>query len=319
MTTTTKTRDRRLSQNSITIYVDTEKRQSVAISSGLGYNTVEKLVKKINSNPASYQHQTCAILHIYWTSYVWYIVLIIFMIVLLLTFFFAFFPDQWLKIWRRDIWFYLCIALGSFIIISVIIYYIIQCCDKNRWLDNELQRIHVLIRQSNTIEYSDKHNYKKKSKNWVDYTDSESDYDENNINNLHYVNLNPVTLTKKEKDEDVVKMKIEIWLENKPKRDRIIKKMVSKIDETESKDEEFEINHDSDIEITTFDPINEADLEREGLIHHNDSHTDDVHIPIERVSNEQNEQNENDGLLVDEMKDEKEIQHILPKDQSESD
>lgn len=291
--------DRELSLNSITIYIDTEKRHSVAISSGTLYRTVERLLKKVNANPQRYQYQNCVIIHIYWTLYIWYIVLIIFIIISLLILFFAFFPDDIFKIWLRQFWFYLCISINLFIILSVIIYYIIQKCDKNRWLNNELNRIHVLIKQSNTIEYSDKHNYKKKSKknNWIDYyTDSETEYDQNNINNLHFVNLIPKPLSKKDKKEDVIKMDIEIWLENKPKK---LQKQISKIDET----------HDID------------NGETDKLINYNNHNQSDIDIDIDNIHHINNKKiiNDDDVDIMIEMKDEEEIQHILPTNHSDSD
>eukprot|EP01084_Bolivina_argentea_P003671 6904_1 len=286
--------DRTLSVNSVAIYIDTEKRQSVAIALGTSYQTVEKLLRKINSNPGHYQHQTCVIIEIYWDAYIWWIVLIIFMIILLLTFFFAFFPDNLLKIWKRAIWFYLCIAANAFIIVSVIIYYIIQYCDKSRWTQNELDRINVLIQQSNTIEYSDKHNYKIKTDNWSDWTDSEDDYAPNNRNNLHYVYLKPLKVSRKERDDDVIKIIVEIWLENK--NIQSLRKKVSNINEMEQKDKDTE-----------------TDEEMETLIQHT---SDELKVqsitPLKQSKQKSLE-------LVGEMKSEQEIQPILNENETNSD
>ena len=148
-----------------------------------------------------------------WTSY---IVLIVLVLLLFLALFFAFFPENILVIWRRRLWFYLCIGLMALIGILVVTAYGVQRCDRRRWREDELQRIHRVIKDVNVAEFADKRKRTfETKKNWTFYTDSENDDDVNNINNLHYVTLNAQTLSAKERTEDVIKMKIQIWIENK--------------------------------------------------------------------------------------------------------
>ena len=184
----------------ITIYLDTEKRQSYALCTW-GHKTVERFMKKINKNPQHYEHETCVIIHIVWKSHVCYIVLCIFIIAVLLTSFFLFIP--W-DVWLRDIWLYLCIGLSSFILLGVIIYYILQYCDKSRWTANELNRINDLIHQSNQYGVEPQAN-----DHWTDYcTDSEDD----NPNNVYTVRLVMEPISNHERREYVIKIQINIHL-----------------------------------------------------------------------------------------------------------
>ena len=64
-----KSRSRTLSMNHVTVYIDTEKRQSHSQSNS-GYRAVERLMKKINQNPDHYQHQKCVLIAILWTQYI---------------------------------------------------------------------------------------------------------------------------------------------------------------------------------------------------------------------------------------------------------
>ena len=158
-------------------------------------------MKKINKNPQHYEHQTCVIIHIVWKSHVCYIVLCIFIIAVLLTLFFLFIP--W-DVWLRDIWLYLCIGLSSFILLGVIIYYILQYCDKSRWTANELNRINDLIHQSNQYGVEPQAN-----NHWTDYcTDSEDD----NPNNVYTVRLVMEPISNHERREYVIKIQINIHL-----------------------------------------------------------------------------------------------------------
>ena len=211
------TRKRTLSLNHVTVYIDREKRQSHSQSNS-GYRAVERLLKNINRNPERYQHQKCVLIDIVWRTHVWYIVLSMFVIAIVMTLFFVFFPESIAKIWGRKIWLYLCVGISAFIALSVSVYYVLQFCDKKRWTTNELERIHDIIKETNLREYADKRKktYNTK-KDWTYYTDSDDDPDPQNINNLHYVTLIAQPLDKGEIEEDVIKMKIQIWLENKPK------------------------------------------------------------------------------------------------------
>lgn len=73
-----------------------------------------------------------------------------------------------------------------------------------------------MIKDVNIAEFANKRKRTfETKKNWTYYTDSENEDDVNNINNLHYVTLNAQMLSAKERAEDVIKMKIQIWIENK--------------------------------------------------------------------------------------------------------
>lgn len=73
-----------------------------------------------------------------------------------------------------------------------------------------------MIKDVNIAEFADKRKRTFESKkNWTFYTDSEDEDDEKNINNLHFVTLNAPKLSARERKEDVIKMKIEIWIECK--------------------------------------------------------------------------------------------------------
>ena len=185
----------------VTVYVDTEKRQSVAIQNGIEYITVEKALKRINSNPAHYEMQTAVIIQHLWKSYVRYIVLIIFITVLMLTFFLN----------GRAV--HVCIAMNLLLVLMVICYYCLRYYDRTKWVETELQRINEIIDESNANEFI----VKKDSaySNWIDYANINNSNDPNDVNNVHYVKMKCVPLSNKEINETVIKFYIQIWLGNK--------------------------------------------------------------------------------------------------------
>eukprot|EP01084_Bolivina_argentea_P070105 127510_1 len=190
----------------ITIYIDSEKRQSVAIANGIEYNTVQKILKEINSNRSDYTYQTYELIDSVSKSRFRYVVFIAFIIILFCMFI-------------GKIAFYTCIGIELLIILCVLSVYTIKYCDRKIWIKNEIKRINNLVEESNKLEYiySDKYKHKKEKGDWTDYLTV--DNDENDVNNLFYINLRLKKLSKKEKDEDVIKLKIYIWLLNK-KQDR---------------------------------------------------------------------------------------------------
>jgi len=75
-----------------------------------------------------------------------------------------------------------------------------------------VNRINELISQSNV--FGDK---PKANKNWTDYTDSEDDNDKKNVNSLYSIRLRMEPISYHERREYVIKIKVEIYLEEKVK------------------------------------------------------------------------------------------------------
>merc|ERR1719361_2210191 len=104
--------------NTITVYIDTEKRQSHSQSNS-GYRAVERLMKKINQNPDHYEHQKCILIGMLWNRYLRYIVLFVSIILILLALFCGFYPDDITPIWPQRIWLYL--SIGVLLLIGVMV------------------------------------------------------------------------------------------------------------------------------------------------------------------------------------------------------